>query len=466
MDGTLVPAWVPQIDQNRYRSRKGRLAQNVLAICDFDMNFTYVYAGWEGSAADARVLNHAVSQDPKFRFLQLDLFNHAHSRLRNVIERCFGVLKKRFPILQWGMPSYLLQHQVDLVIACCTLHNFIRMAYRRYLERSGFPQEDHWTLSVEQRLMWMIVDEHPRLHERRSSCRGTYGSLGPRIKTTFWLYPLARRYYQYPEPHYPSMLEIWGPIRLPPIPVEGQSDARHSQNSNVVRSYARGGEEAPIMISNSTTPTAQTHTHIGSWDAVQQVAHGDGGPRLARSISLAPRRSLDMGSGVGGIGSWTDYIRHFGVQSERGGQTHSEGDSWVKLNTDGASKGNPSVARARGIARDYEGKVILAFSEPIRFTNNMVVEMHVVLRGLGIYLERVFLKFGLNWMLFMSFISYYRQVRGAWYIQNMLQHIQIYLKQMEVRISHIFREGNQAADYFANQALEVNEISIVNHDQL
>ncbi|KAL0318795.1 UNVERIFIED_CONTAM: hypothetical protein Sangu_2035700 [Sesamum angustifolium] len=125
------------------------------------------------------------------------------------------------------------------------------------------------------------------------------------------------------------MLEIWGPIRLPPIPVEGQSDARHSQNSNVVRSYVRGGEEAPIMISNSTTPTAQTHTHIGSWDAMQQVAHGDGGPRLARSISLA-RRSLDMGSGVSGIGSWTDYIRHFGVQSEPGGQTHSEGDSTVR----------------------------------------------------------------------------------------------------------------------------------------
>ncbi|KAL0344231.1 UNVERIFIED_CONTAM: hypothetical protein Sangu_1310500 [Sesamum angustifolium] len=95
---------------------------------------------------------------------------------------------------------------------------------------------------------------------------------------TLRLYPLARRYYQYPEPHYPSMLEIWGPIRLPPIPVEGQSDARHRQNSNVVRSYARGGEEAPIMISNSTTPTAQTHTHSCSWDAVQQVAHRDGGP--------------------------------------------------------------------------------------------------------------------------------------------------------------------------------------------
>ncbi|KAL0424961.1 UNVERIFIED_CONTAM: hypothetical protein Sradi_1030900 [Sesamum radiatum] len=67
MDGTLVPAWVPRVDQHRYRSRKGRLAQNVLAICDFDMNFTYVYAGWEGSAADARVLDNAVSH-PNFPF--------------------------------------------------------------------------------------------------------------------------------------------------------------------------------------------------------------------------------------------------------------------------------------------------------------------------------------------------------------------------------------------------------------
>ncbi|KAL0284520.1 UNVERIFIED_CONTAM: hypothetical protein Sangu_2473000, partial [Sesamum angustifolium] len=62
--------------------------------------------------------------DCRYRTPQ-DLFNHAHSRLRNVIERCFGVLKKWFPILQLGMPSYLLHHQVDLVIAYCILHNYI-----------------------------------------------------------------------------------------------------------------------------------------------------------------------------------------------------------------------------------------------------------------------------------------------------------------------------------------------------
>ncbi|KAL0291521.1 UNVERIFIED_CONTAM: putative ribonuclease H protein [Sesamum angustifolium] len=140
--------------------------------------------------------------------------------------------------------------------------------------------------------------------------------------------------------------------------------------------------------------------------------------------------------------------------------------SWVKLNTDGDSKGNPGVAGAGGIVRDYEGKFILAFSEPIGFTNNMVAEMHVVLRGIGICLEKGFSKVWLELDALHVIHLIFRQVRGAWYIQNMLQHIQIYLKQTEVRISHIFREGNQAADYFANQALEVDEISIVNHDQL
>ncbi|KAI3857227.1 hypothetical protein MKX03_015800, partial [Papaver bracteatum] len=52
-------------------------------------------------------------------------FNHAHSSLRNIIERCFGVLKARFPILKM-MPSYSLRKQRNIVIAACAIHNFIR----------------------------------------------------------------------------------------------------------------------------------------------------------------------------------------------------------------------------------------------------------------------------------------------------------------------------------------------------
>ncbi|CAL5342174.1 unnamed protein product [Camellia sinensis] len=53
------------------------------------------------------------------------MFNYRHSSLRNVIERCFGVLKARFPILR-DMPPYSTKMQRYIPIACCTIHNWIR----------------------------------------------------------------------------------------------------------------------------------------------------------------------------------------------------------------------------------------------------------------------------------------------------------------------------------------------------
>ncbi|XP_042497659.1 uncharacterized protein LOC122076427 [Macadamia integrifolia] len=52
IDGSHVHAIVPREDQTRYRNRKGITTQNVMCICSFDMHFTYVNAGWEGSAND------------------------------------------------------------------------------------------------------------------------------------------------------------------------------------------------------------------------------------------------------------------------------------------------------------------------------------------------------------------------------------------------------------------------------
>ncbi|CAL5395826.1 unnamed protein product [Camellia sinensis] len=53
------------------------------------------------------------------------MFNYRHSSLRNVIERCFGVLKARFPILR-DMRPYSTKTQRYIPIACCTIHNWIR----------------------------------------------------------------------------------------------------------------------------------------------------------------------------------------------------------------------------------------------------------------------------------------------------------------------------------------------------
>ncbi|CAN6567870.1 unnamed protein product [Malus baccata var. baccata] len=59
----------------------------------------------------------------------MELFNFKHSSLCNVVERCIGVLKNRFPILKL-MPNYPIRKQRCIPVACCAVHNFIRMQSR------------------------------------------------------------------------------------------------------------------------------------------------------------------------------------------------------------------------------------------------------------------------------------------------------------------------------------------------
>ncbi|XP_058070174.1 uncharacterized protein LOC131219177 [Magnolia sinica] len=56
-----------------------------------------------------------------------ELFNYRHEQLRNVIKCCFGVLKSRFSILKTAL-QYPVVTQVKIVLACCVVHNFIRLS--------------------------------------------------------------------------------------------------------------------------------------------------------------------------------------------------------------------------------------------------------------------------------------------------------------------------------------------------
>ncbi|KAL0430309.1 UNVERIFIED_CONTAM: hypothetical protein Sradi_0656900 [Sesamum radiatum] len=99
----------------------------------------------EGSAADGRVLHDAVHRQAgikvptgvRYHLKEWDrgaggpqspreLFNLRHASARNVIERTFGLLKTRWGILK--SPSYYpIRVQNEIIIACCLLHNFVRM---------------------------------------------------------------------------------------------------------------------------------------------------------------------------------------------------------------------------------------------------------------------------------------------------------------------------------------------------
>jgi hypothetical protein len=60
--GTHIRVVVPASKVLQHTGRHGYSSQNVLAICDFDMRFTFVVAGWPGSVHDMRVFNDAIQK--------------------------------------------------------------------------------------------------------------------------------------------------------------------------------------------------------------------------------------------------------------------------------------------------------------------------------------------------------------------------------------------------------------------
>lgn len=122
-------------------------------------------AGWPGSIHDMRVFNDAIRKyDDKFphppagKFYLVDsgypnrigylapfkgtkyhlaefrqgpqacgkkeVFNCIHSFLLNIIKRAFGVLRMKWRVLL-DLPSYPIEKQSKIIIACMALHNFI-----------------------------------------------------------------------------------------------------------------------------------------------------------------------------------------------------------------------------------------------------------------------------------------------------------------------------------------------------
>jgi hypothetical protein len=66
IDGTHVLARVPRSMQQPFRDRHKHPTQNVMAAVNFNLKFTYVLVGWEGSAHDAHVLDDAIERDDGF----------------------------------------------------------------------------------------------------------------------------------------------------------------------------------------------------------------------------------------------------------------------------------------------------------------------------------------------------------------------------------------------------------------
>jgi ribonuclease HI len=133
--------------------------------------------------------------------------------------------------------------------------------------------------------------------------------------------------------------------------------------------------------------------------------------------------------------------------------------NWFKCNIDGASCGNPGNAACGGVFRNRDADFVYGFAEPLEVTNAFVAEMCGAMRAVEIAFQN-------NWhrlwiesdslLVVSAFNHPDKQV--AWSISNRWRNTIYMVKQMNVIVTHIYREGNQVADLFANHGLSIASI--------
>jgi hypothetical protein len=57
--------------------------------------------------------------------MRRNYFNHRHSSLRVPVERAFGSFNIRFKVLDDATPFFPFSTQVEIVVACCIIHNWV-----------------------------------------------------------------------------------------------------------------------------------------------------------------------------------------------------------------------------------------------------------------------------------------------------------------------------------------------------
>lgn len=134
---------------DEYINRKGFCSINVQATCNAKEEFMSIDCSWPGSVHDSRILKRShifnfMNNQRSDAIILGDIgygirpwlltpyktprtreeicYNKHHTKSRVVIERCFGQLKRRFPILQYRV-RVSLNKVASVIVSCVVLHN-------------------------------------------------------------------------------------------------------------------------------------------------------------------------------------------------------------------------------------------------------------------------------------------------------------------------------------------------------
>ncbi|XP_070054705.1 uncharacterized protein [Nicotiana tomentosiformis] len=130
-------------------------------------------------------------------------------------------------------------------------------------------------------------------------------------------------------------------------------------------------------------------------------------------------------------------------------------EGWIKINTDGASRGNPGRSAIRFCLRDKYGDVIYPAGREIDEASNIEAETLAILEALRYSSlhqhHQVWLQ--TDSMLLKNIVE--GSWKPPWCIIDQVDEIKRLLNGCINMVSHIYREGNKLADHLANYALDV-----------
>ncbi|XP_066600083.1 putative nuclease HARBI1 [Prorops nasuta] len=141
-------------DAEIWRNRKGFFSINVQCLVNSDLQIMDIVARWPGSTHDSTIFDHSRLKQ-RFDDMELNngiiladrgyrnhrylltplanpttpaeiLYNEAHIRTRCMVERCFGVWGRLFPVLTIGSRFRKPQSTINVIIATAVLYNIIR----------------------------------------------------------------------------------------------------------------------------------------------------------------------------------------------------------------------------------------------------------------------------------------------------------------------------------------------------
>jgi ribonuclease HI len=119
----------------------------------------------------------------------------------------------------------------------------------------------------------------------------------------------------------------------------------------------------------------------------------------------------------------------------------------------------PGLSSCGGIFRNNDADFLLGFAEPLGFASSYLAELQGALRAIEVAHQ-------MNWknlwietdsvLVVLAFKN--PNLHVAWSLRNRWNNALVLLRQMNLIVSHIFREGNQVADCLANYGLSLSSI--------